>query len=219
MKVTSPTAALPETPQRQPTATGAIRGPCGLLVLKYTSSIKSVFCLQREKAVAEIRMDVDAMTNGLCIRVNQQVGKDGLDDLICKTKIETRGREPTYGHQAGKEGGMNWEVGIDISTPLIVCMKQVPNENLLCSTRALLCSVMTEMGRKSIKRGKYRASLVAQMVKSLPTMRETQVLSLGRGDPLEKAMAPHSSVLAWKIPWTEEPGRLQSVGSQRVRHN
>ena len=60
------------------------------------------------------------------------------------------------------------------------------------------------------------ASLVGQTVKSLPTMRETQVLSLGRGDPLEKAVAPHSSVLAWKIPWTEEPGRLQSVGSQEL---
>ena len=48
---------------------------------------------------------------------------------------------------------------------------------------------------------------------------ETWVLSLGREDPLEKAMAPHSSILAWKIPWTEEPGRLQSMGSQRVGHD
>ena len=59
------------------------------------------------------------------------------------------------------------------------------------------------------------ASLVAQMVKNLPAMRETQVRSLGREDPLEKEMAIHSSTLAWKIPWTEEPGRLQSMGSQR----
>ena len=57
------------------------------------------------------------------------------------------------------------------------------------------------------------------MVKSLPIMQETQVRSLGREDPLEKAMATHSSTLAWKIPWTEEPGRLQSVGSQRVGHD
>ena len=62
------------------------------------------------------------------------------------------------------------------------------------------------------------ASLVAQTVKRLPTMRETRVQSLGWGD-LEKAMAPHSSILAWKIPWTEEPGRLQSMGSQRVGHD
>ena len=54
----------------------------------------------------------------------------------------------------------------------------------------------------------YRASLVARRVKSLPAMRETQVQSLGREDPLEKEMATHSSPLAWKIPWTEEPGRL-----------
>ena len=57
------------------------------------------------------------------------------------------------------------------------------------------------------------------MVKHLPTMRETQVRSLDRGDPLEKEMADHSSTLAWKIPWTEESDRLQSMGSQRVRHD
>ena len=62
-------------------------------------------------------------------------------------------------------------------------------------------------------------SLVAQMVKHLPTMRETQVRSLGWEDPLEKDMANHSSIFAWKIPWTEEPGRLQSMGSQRVGHD
>ena len=57
------------------------------------------------------------------------------------------------------------------------------------------------------------------MVKRLPAMRETQVQSLGREDPLEKEMATHSSTLAWKIPRTEEPGRLQSMGSQRIGHN
>ena len=57
------------------------------------------------------------------------------------------------------------------------------------------------------------------MVKRPPTMRETQVRTLGQEDPLEKEMAPHSSTLAWKIPWTEEPGRLQSMGSQRVGHD
>ena len=62
-------------------------------------------------------------------------------------------------------------------------------------------------------------SLVGQTVKRLPTTWETQVQSLGREDPLEKAMAPHSSTLAWKIPWTEELGRLQSMGSLRVGHD
>ena len=61
--------------------------------------------------------------------------------------------------------------------------------------------------------------LVAQMVRHLPTMWETRVRSLGQEDPLEKEMAPHSSTLAWKIPWTEEPGRLQSMVSQRVGHD
>ena len=57
------------------------------------------------------------------------------------------------------------------------------------------------------------------MVKRLSTMREIRVRSLGPEDPLEKAMAPHSSTLAWKTPWTEEPGRLQSMGSLKVRHD
>ena len=61
--------------------------------------------------------------------------------------------------------------------------------------------------------------LVAQMVKHLPTMQETQVQFLGQEDLLEKEMATHSSILASKIPWTEEPGRLQSMGLQRVRHD
>ena len=60
-------------------------------------------------------------------------------------------------------------------------------------------------------------SLVAQMVKSLPAMQETRVRSLGWKDPLEKEMETHSNILAWKILWMEEPGRLQSKGSQRVR--
>ena len=62
-------------------------------------------------------------------------------------------------------------------------------------------------------------SLVAQTVKLLLTMQETWVQSLGQEDLLEKEMATHSSILAWKIPWTEKPGRVQSVGLQRVGHN
>ena len=63
------------------------------------------------------------------------------------------------------------------------------------------------------------ASLAAQTGKNLPAMQETQVQSLGQEDPLEKGMTTHSSIPAWRIPWTEEPGGLQSMGSQRVRHD
>ena len=63
------------------------------------------------------------------------------------------------------------------------------------------------------------ASLVVQRLKLLPAMRETLVRSLGWEDSLEKEMATHSSILAWRIPWTEEPGGLQSMGSQRVGHD
>ena len=62
-------------------------------------------------------------------------------------------------------------------------------------------------------------SLVAQMVKRLPAMWEIWIQSLGQEDPLEKEMATHSSTLAWKIPWMEEPGGLQSMGLQRVGHD
>ena len=63
------------------------------------------------------------------------------------------------------------------------------------------------------------ASFVAELVKDLPAMQETWVQSLGWEDPLEKGKATHSSILAWRITWTEEPGRLQSMGLQRVGHN
>ena len=72
---------------------------------------------------------------------------------------------------------------------------------------------MTELNRSTLR------SLVAQMIKRLPEMHETWVRSLGREEPLEKEMATHSSTLAWKIPWMEEPGGLQSRGSQRVRQD
>ena len=65
----------------------------------------------------------------------------------------------------------------------------------------------------------HRASMVAQMVKNLPAVQETQILSLGQENPLEKEKATHSSILAWEIPWTEKPGRVQSMGLQRVRHD
>ena len=64
-----------------------------------------------------------------------------------------------------------------------------------------------------------RTSLVAEMINNLPAMQETYVRSLGQEDPLEEEMATHSSVLAWRIPWTEEIGRLESMGSLRVRHD
>ena len=66
---------------------------------------------------------------------------------------------------------------------------------------------------------RHMAYLVAQMVKTLPAMQETWVRSLGQKDPLEKGMATHSSILDWRIPWTEEPSRLYSMGSQRIGHD
>ena len=85
-------------------------------------------------------------------------------------------------------------------------------EELLCILRQLFywLSIWSSLHTT------FWTSLVAQTVKCLSTMQETRVQSLGQEDPLEKEMAIHSSTIAWKIPWTEEPGGLQSMGSQRV---
>ena len=72
---------------------------------------------------------------------------------------------------------------------------------------------------RGIEKLDYRAFLMAQTVKNLPAVWETQVWSLGQEDHLERGMVIHPSILAWKIPWTEEPGRLQSMGSLKVRHD
>ena len=80
----------------------------------------------------------------------------------------------------------------------------------------MLCGVSEGQFDGNIKLG---VSVVAQRLKRLPAMWETWVRSLGQEDPLEKEMATHSSIFAWRIPWMEEPGGLQSTGSQRVGHD
>ena len=89
----------------------------------------------------------------------------------------------------------------------------------MCTVKPGFAGHITEHGQTVSKPLQQLPSLVVQTVKRLSTMRETQVQSLGWEDPLEKEMAIHSNTIAWKIPWTEEPGRLQSTGSQRVRHD
>ena len=76
-----------------------------------------------------------------------------------------------------------------------------------------------ETYKLATKREIIHSKNTSQRLKRLPPMRETRVRSLGQEDPLEKEMATHSSILAWRIPWTEEPGGLQSTGSQRVGHD
>ena len=99
----------------------------------------------------------------------------------------------------------------------------VPSPSLIIHLEPgiLECEIKLALRRITMSKasgGEKITSLLAQMVKHLPTMRETQVRSLGWEDLLEKEMATHSSILAWKIPWTEEPGRIQSMGSQTVGH-
>ena len=89
-----------------------------------------------------------------------------------------------------------------------------PGPNAMTATTFLSSGHGVHMARAI-----HKVSLVAQMVKNLPAMWMTWVQSLGREDLLEKGMAPHSSNRAWRIPWTEEPGRLQSIELQRVKHD
>ena len=116
------------------------------------------------------------------------------------------------------------QAGINIARRHINNLKYTDNTTLMAESEELK-SLLMKAKKESEKVGskfnlqKTRASLVAQMVKCLPAMWETWVQSLGWEDPVEKEMATHSSTLAWNIPWTDEPDRLQSMGSQRVGHD
>ena len=116
--------------------------------------------------------------------------------------------------QGGGVGGWPWSghFNTPLHCPSII---QGMNMKTILSVLQYNCIFVTKRIRRKIAMAKKgNVNLVAQMVKLLPTMWETWVWSLGREDPLEKEMATHSSTLAWKIPWTKEPGRLHSMGSQ-----
>ena len=100
--------------------------------------------------------------------------------------------------------------------PLLLHLLYLPNSNTIINKAFALPPDLKVQHPSNIW---YQTSLVTQMVKRLPTMQETQVQSLGWEGPLEKQMATHSSTIVWKIPWMEEPGRLQSMGLRRVGHD
>ena len=100
---------------------------------------------------------------------------------------------------------------------VLAIVNSVAVNNGICVSLSILVS-SGYMPRSGITRS-YGGALVAQRVKHLPKTQEIQVRFLGQEDPLEKEVAAHSSTVAWKIPWMEEPGRLQSMGSQRVGHS
>ena len=102
------------------------------------------------------------------------------------------------------------------------CLQPTSVNGLLvpkCSLSGQSCFVFALCLWSHTEKRKKSASLIAQSVKNLPTVQNTWVQSLGWEDPLEKEMATHSSILAWRIPWTEDPSGLQSMGSQRVGHD
>ena len=122
--------------------------------------------------------------------------------------------------------GHDWATELtDEIIVILICFKCSMNHLVFNSTYVNLSSTVSITASHIYNSISYfrfilpRSSLVAQMVKHLPIMQETLVWSLGQEDPLEKEMATHCSTLAWRIPWMEKPGELQSMGSQRVRHN
>ena len=122
---------------------------------------------------------------------------------------------PPVGCSPSRPTARNW-------APIIRCVVRddlVPPEKKPLPSLERKTHFAIPKSKLEIMGSSWWSSLLAQRVKCLPTMRETWVQSLGWEDPLEKEMASHSSTLAWKIPWTEKPGRLQSMGLQRVRHD
>ena len=111
-------------------------------------------------------------------------------------------------HRADQERGLD---------PVFPASEKIQMQNLNSAVSTVRTSLSHHHGVKILTL--TTASLVAHVVKCLPAMQEARVRSLGLEDPLEKEMATHSSILAWKIPWMEEPGRLQSMGFQRVGHD
>ena len=110
------------------------------------------------------------------------IKKNGTNEPIYKTKIESRMQKTkTYSYQGGK-GRRRGKLEIEMDIYTLLYIKQIANKNILS------------------------ASLVVQMLKNLPAMQDTQVQSLGQKDPLEKGMATHPNIIAWRISWTEEPG-------------
>ena len=115
----------------------------------------------------------------------------------------------------GLQNTANGDCSHEIKRHLLLGRKAMPNLDSILKSRDITLPTKVCVVKAMVSPVMW----VAQMIKHLSTMWETWVRSLGGEDPLEKEMAIHSSTIAWKIPWTEEPGRLQSMGSQRVRHD
>ena len=128
-----------------------------------------------------------------------------LRHLVCKMNmLKTIVKWPSFGTELQVDSKTSFKSNISM-------MECVINIDFFTSIYQLICCLTNTL--------EFRTSLVAHSVKRMPTMQETRVQSLGQEDLLEKEMATHCSILAWKIPWTEQPGGLQSMGSQRVIHN
>ena len=164
--------------------------------------------------------------DGITIAMDRSLGK--LQEMVRDREagvLQSMGLQRA-GHDWATEQQQQW-IYIYIYICVCVCITQPQKimKDTVAATWMNLKEYHTKMKsdrERQILYGGLRgkgASLVAQRLKCLPGMQETWAQSLGREDPLEKEIATHSSTLAWRIPWREEPGRLQSMGSQRVGHD
>ena len=141
------------------------------------------------------------------------------DHLSCLLRNLCAGQEATVRTGHGTTDWFQIGKGAHQGCILSPCLFNLYAENIMQNARLDEAQAGIKIARRNINNLRYMTSLVAQMVKHLPTMQETRVCSLSQEDPLEKEMATDSSTLAWKIPWMEEPCRLQSMGLQRVRQD
>ena len=127
---------------------------------------------------------------------------------------------PANAGDAGSIPGSGSSPGGGRGNPLqYSCLEDPVDRGAWWATMHGVTKSQTQLKQLSSSSSTYKGFPGGSVVKNLPVMQETQVLSLGWKEPLEKGMATHSSILAWRIPWTEEPGGLLSTGQQRVRHN
>ena len=146
------------------------------------------------------------------------IQKNGTEEPIYRAGTERyKHKEQTCEHSGGRKG---WEKLRDQHQLTFTNFSKYADNYFHYSSHVFPCShISSLMNIYLVPSFHILASLVAQRLKHLPAMWETWVQSLGQEDPLEKEMATHSSILAWRIPWMEEPGGLESTGSQRVRHD
>ena len=171
--------------------------------------------MQREQAEGTFQGQGSGRgTSGYPDSAHRSTNSHFLSMTSSKKHIKDLKRSGTVGF---RRGYLEKPITVLWILPLLFCTHSPSSKEKRCKCLPLNSGPRKGLQQSNLERVSY--SRVTQTVKNLPAMQETQVWSLGREDPLKKEMTTHSNILAWRSPWTEEPGWLQSMGSQRVRHD